>query len=210
MSLIQSGDDGVDLVLGTGYGSDNASQDDGQGDEQSKNADDHDRTVEQQGAEIGLAKSSARQIRIILCIVIKHGDGVLNVLRVLCDLAVCQLEGGLVAAGCAVTEQRDDGVFKIFIFGQQFLVACCVFRRNGSAVFQQHIIQQNFLGTDGIHQLHHGIQIRGNDVGQRHGMQPLGFTLYVAQIENACHVVVRDGAGGAVDASYIVDGYDIG
>lgn len=41
-------------------------------------------------------------------------------------------------------------------------------------------------------------------------MQPLGFTLYVAQIENACHVVVRDGAGGAVDASYIVDGYDIG
>ena len=45
---------------------------------------------------------------------------------------------------------------------------------------------------------------------QRHGMQPLGFTLYVAQIENACHVVVRDGAGGAVDASYIVDGYDIG
>ena len=52
---------------------------------------------------------------------------------------------GLVAAGCAVTEQRDDGVFKIFIFGQQFLVACCVFRRNGSAVFQQHIIQQKVL-----------------------------------------------------------------
>ena len=41
-------------------------------------------------------------------------------------------------------------------------------------------------------------------------MQPLGFPLYVAQIENACHVVIRDGAGGAVDAPYIVDGYDIG